>query len=117
MSTQTKILSGQSLSGEIDVRGLSVAGVIFPAAWTAADLSFQAADVSGGTFGEILTDPGSGTGTALALDGAAGQVSLFTLPNLFDGISFIKVRSGPSGVPVNQGADRALIILTMPVSK
>jgi hypothetical protein len=111
MSTRAIILNGASLSGEVDLRKQRLIGVQFPAAWTAADLSFQVADVSGGTFGETFIDPGTGVGAALLLDAAASQVSFFNTTRLI-GNCFVKVRSGPSGAPVNQGGDRALILLT-----
>jgi hypothetical protein len=115
MSARAKILNGASLSGEIDLRNQRLLGIIYPAVWTAADLSLQVGDVSGGTFGEVFTDPGSGVGTALALDGAAGQAT-FLSTAIIIGNCFIKIRSGPSGVPVNQGGDRDIIILTIPIS-
>jgi len=41
MATNAVILNGASLSGEVDLRGSRLVGAIFPAAWTAANLSFQ----------------------------------------------------------------------------
>lgn len=108
--TKTKIASGQSLSGVVDLRGKAFRGVMYPSAWTAADLSIQISP-DGTTFGEAFTDPGTGTGTAMALDAAASQVSYLTSPAAIADC-FIKLRSGPSGVPVNQGADRDIFVLT-----
>jgi hypothetical protein len=114
MSDRAVIANGASLSGEVDLRGLRLLGVIIPSAWTAADLSFQVGDASGGTFGEAFLDAGNGTGAALALDAAANQASLFNTARLISNC-FIKVRSGPVGVPVNQGAARTITILTEPL--
>lgn len=108
--TRAKILNGQSLTGEIDLRGYRLTGVIFPAAWTAADLSMQMASAPGGTYGEVFLDVGNGTGAAIAIDAAASQVTLLNA-SVFIGDCVIKLRSGPSGVPVNQGADRDIILL------
>lgn len=114
--TRAKILNGQSLSGEIDLRGYRLTAIQYPSAWTAADLSVQAASKPGGSFGEVFVDTGNGTGAALAIDAAASQVT-FLNNEVFVGDCVIKLRSGPVGVPVNQGADRdiTLILSTLAV--
>lgn len=112
--TQAKIANGAALSGEIDLRHQKLIAIQFPAAWTAADLSFQAAVESSGTFGEAFIDPGTGVGAALLLDAAASQVSFFNQANMLRNC-FIKIRSGPVGAPVNQGAERILTLITEPI--
>lgn len=113
--TRAKILNGQSLSGEIDLRGYRLTAIQFPSAWTAADLSVQASAAPGGTYGEVFVDTGNGTGAALAVDAAASQVT-FLNAQTFVGDCCIKLRSGPVGVPVNQGADRDLILILSTLS-
>lgn len=116
-ATHVKIASGASLSGEADLRGQVLVAIQFPSAWTAADVSFQAAEVPaalGGVFGEVFISDAAGTGAALAIDAAASQYSTLN----FAGVPancVLKVRSGPSGVPVNQAADRDIILYTRPV--
>ncbi len=121
MSVQAIIPNGQALTGDIDLRGQRLIGVIFSAAWTAAALSFQVADTTAsaagavpGTYGEAFGDPGSGTATALAMGAAAGQVTMFTQGNRIIENCFCKIRSGTSGTPVNQGGARTLTLLTIP---
>lgn len=107
------IANGAALSGEIDLRSFRLLGVILPAAWTAADLSFQAAakpTAEGGVYGEVFIDPGTGVGAALLLDAAASQVTFLDNEAIVGGC-MLKVRSGPSGGPVNQAAARTLTLI------
>lgn len=112
MANKAVITNGTSITGPIDLRGSILTAIQYPAAWTAADLSIQISDTELGTYGEVFTDPGTGVGTAMATDAAAGQV---TLVQQMIANCFIKIRSGPVGAPVNQGADRALILHTVPI--
>jgi len=115
-ATHAKIASGASLSGEVDLRGKILVAIQAPAAWTAADLSFQAAEkptAEGGVYGEVFEGDAVGGGAALVVDAAASQ---YTLLN-FEGKPqncMLKVRSGTSGVPVLQGADRDIILYVQP---
>ena len=63
------IASGQTTSGEIDLHGTSLAGVIMPSAFTGANLGVQVSNVSGGTF-STLTD---GAGNTFELPVAASK--------------------------------------------
>lgn len=112
MANRAVITSGTAITGPIDLRGSILTGIQYPAAWTAADVSLQMCDTETGTYGEVFTDPGTGVGTVWAGDAAANQVTLISqmIANCF-----IKVRSGPVGAPVNQGADRALTLFTVPI--
>lgn len=98
------ILSGESLSAAVNLAGHVLCGVYMPAAWTAAGLSFQAS-IDGETFVDIYSAGAELTAAA----GASQYVALDSM--LFLGVRSIKVRSGTAGVPVNQGADRALILV------
>lgn len=112
MATRALIANGAAISGPIDLRGNILTAIQYPAAWTAADLSIQISDTETGTYGEVFTDPGTGVGTVGAWDAAAGQV---TLVQAMIANCFIKLRSGPSGAPVNQGADRTITLHTVPI--
>lgn len=112
MATRALIGNGTAISGPIDLRGMILTGIGYPAAWTAADVSIQISDTETGTYAEVFTDPGTGVGTVGAWDAAAGQV---TLVQQMIANCFIKVRSGPVGAPVNQGADRTLTLHTVPI--
>lgn len=106
------IANGAALSDELDLRNWRITAIQYPAAWTAADLSVQAAPEVGdvaGTYGEVFLDPGTGTGAALAIDAAASQLTVLTGQHSIGGC-FVKLRSGPSGAPVNQGAARTIFV-------
>lgn len=112
MATKALIANGTAITGPIDLRGNILTGIQFPSSWTAADLSMQVCDTETGTYSEVFTDPGTGVGTVGAWDAAANQC---TLVSQMIANCFIKLRSGPSGVPVNQGADRTLTLHTVPI--
>lgn len=103
------IASGQSLSPGIAMGVDTLVGIWMPAAWTAAGLSFQVSPDDGATWLN-LSDP---AGAEVALTAAA---SVFIQTNQYNwrGINMIKVRSGTSGTPVAQGADRLVTLIGRP---
>jgi hypothetical protein len=105
------IASGQSLSAAKAVPpGKQLVGIIMSPAWTAAGLTFQSSGTTGGTFQEVSDD----AGTAVAVTVAAGvNVVLNQVAAAKKLVSHgaIKVRSGTSGVPVVQAADRVLTLI------
>lgn len=96
------ISSGQSLSAEVDLAGYSVVGVLMPSAWTAANLTFQGS-LDGTTFGNLIEK----AGTELEVIAAASYLVPLT-GSAFAPARFLKIRSGTSGTPVNQGANRTI---------
>lgn len=102
------IANAASLSAEVDLEGFKLIAIEMPAAWTAANLTFQASSVTGGTFANVHDD----AGVEVAVTAAASRVIGLdaTLPDL-TAIRFLKIRSGTSGVPVNQGAERTLTLI------
>lgn len=98
------IANGASITAEINTGGRILCGVYMPAAWTAAGLSFQASPDLGVTWYDVHFDGAELTETAAA----SIFVSLDWLP--FCGVTRLKVRSGTSGTPVNQGALRTLLL-------
>ncbi len=102
------IANGQSLSGQIDLEGYALVGIYMPAAWTTANLTFLASDVTGGTFQDIYDDNGNpanaaaNAGRCIGLDQIAGVLAPFR---------FLKLRSGTASTPVNQGADRTIKLI------
>ena len=101
--------SGVALTGEINLGKSGVLqGIIIPSAWTAANLTLQISDSdkTGGTFVDVYDDAGV-EGVIIA----AASRCLALYPDQFVGARFIKLRSGTTGTPVNQGAERTLILL------
>lgn len=96
------ISSGTALSDEIVCEGKRLAGIVMPAAWTAADLTFQGS-VDGSRFVDIHDD--SGTEETVTAD---ADRYIPVNPALWEGVQRIKVRSGTSAAPVNQAADRSI---------
>lgn len=104
------IPSGQSLSGKVDLGQPTLLGLLLPAAWDAAKVSFAVSpdDV---TYGPLFTVAGE---YASAAAQAAGDF-LAVDPSAFYGARFLKVRSGTSGTPVTQTADRTLTLIVRSV--
>lgn len=99
------ILNGQSLSAGYDMRGRILVGIFIPGAWTAAGLSFQVSPDN--TNWSDLWDEAA---EVTALAAASRYVGIN--PQKFLGVNFIKIRSGTSGVPVAQGAQRDFTLMT-----
>ena len=103
------IANGASLSDAQLVDG-KLAGIIIPAAWTAAAITFSAS-FDGTNYFDVYS---SATGTAAETTIASGNIPTTGgryLPlSLTDWLSvnFIKIRSGTSATPVNQGAARSI---------
>lgn len=108
--TPVTIVSGAALSGPAALGALTLVGISMPAAWTAADMTFQVSPDGGTTWQELF----DGAGAALTIKGAAGQ---FVIPiadpsYLWRGVNMIQVRSGTVAVPVNQAADRIINLVS-----
>ena len=85
--------------------GAFVTGILMPAAWTAASLSFQVS-IDSANFYDLYDTFGSEVVVATA----ASRV--ITVPaTLMLGFRYIKVRSGTTGTPVYQGADRTITLI------
>lgn len=106
-----KILNGASLSAEVDLRGGTIVGIQMPAAWTAANITFQGACRTSLEVTPVFQDVYDDGGTEVVVTAAAARFINIVAP--FDGTSlrYIKVRSGTSAAAVAQGADRDLIIV------
>lgn len=109
------IANGASLSGAIDLGqfnlglgGQRLARIVMPAAWTAANLSFQVS-ADGVTYNELMQP----NGAAALVVTAAASVDVPVNRVDWSSIRYLKVRSGTSGTPVNQGAQRTINLVTM----
>lgn len=105
-SVTATILNGASLSAAVDMGGRALVGILMPAAWTAAGITLQ-----GSADGTTYADVYIAAGTEYALVVAASRFIILD-PTLFRGFTFIKVRSGATGLPVVQLADRAVVLIT-----
>lgn len=103
--TATIAASG-SLSAEVPLGEKTLVGIVMPAAWTAAGITFQATadDVN---FSELY----DGAGNEITLTAAAGQF-IQVDPTKWRGITGVKVRSGTAASPVNQTVQAVLTLIT-----
>lgn len=102
------ISNGTSLSSAVDLGGTTLFAIQIPASWTTANITFQAS-ADGVTYANLYDS----TGTEVTVTAAASEFIVFSSPAPWLGIRFIKIRSGTSGTPVNQAADRALSIVSV----
>ena len=107
------IPNGTALSGEVNVGPLRIVGIIMPAAWTAGALTFKAVATQTNlyatpTYAEVVDIAGAAmtvaTPAAATYIALADTVALVALGRLI-------VRSGTSGVPVNQAAARDFFLV------
>lgn len=99
------IASGESLSSAVDCGELRPFAIQMPAAWDAAGLTFQKS-ADGITYSDVYAP----AGTEYSLSAAASEWINLN-PQDFADARYLKVRSGTSGTPVNQLADRALSVV------
>ncbi len=99
------IPSGNSQSDVINVAPLVPVGIILPAAWTAAALTFLVS-VDGNNF-YPLQDMSAEVSAVVT----AGQYMALD-PAIFIGIIAFKLRSGTAALPVNQAADRTFMLVS-----
>jgi hypothetical protein len=100
---EAAIASGAALSESLRLNNGNLVGLILPATWTEADVTVQASR-DGSTWHDVY----DAEGTELTVVGTAGAWMLFPA-GAFNGIEFIRFRSGTTATPVNQEAARTLI--------
>jgi hypothetical protein len=103
--TNVAILNAASLSAAVPVGKAIPIGILIPAAWTTANITFQAS-VDDTNFVDVYND--IGTELSVTVGGAARFIALDQ--TYFLGFSSIKIRSGTTGTPVAQAADRVLTV-------
>lgn len=99
------IANGGSLSGAINLGYQRLVALVMPAAWTAAGITFQASPD-----GVTYTDVYDATGAEYSVTVGASHTVIIPVADLI-GMRFLKIRSGTSGTPVNQGAARAITVV------
>jgi hypothetical protein len=100
------IASGAALTGSLNLGGLRLVGIVMPATWTAAVVTFQVSPDGGVTWANMYDINGNevtaqtATGRAIMLD-----------PTLYAGVQYMQVRSGASAAPVNQAQNSTLQLI------
>ena len=100
------IANGQSVSNALNLGGLRLFGIVMPAAWTAANVSFLMSPDNGVTWQPVF----DATGVEVSATAAAARCILLD-PALLPALQWLQIRSGTSGAPTNQGADRNLTLI------
>ena len=101
---QKTIPNGEALTSAINLDRNTMLGIGIPDPWTAAVLTFQAS-MDNSTFYDMR----NAEGTEFEVPVTAGDWIAFH-PDDFRSPLYVKIRSGTSAAPVNQGADRELAI-------
>jgi hypothetical protein len=91
--------AGASLSNQFYVGAGEVCGILMPAAWTAAVITFRGS-VDGVNFYDLYDQ--SGVEVAITVAAATIVSEIANVRDMSRGLLFMKVRSGTSAVPVNQ---------------
>lgn len=106
------IANAGSLSGTIALDGFVLMAIQMPAAWTAADITFDGS-VDGTTFSPVFDDSGTEVKiTAAAAATLAGKVCVnASLLEKLAALYAIRIRSGVSGATVAQGAARSFSLV------
>lgn len=113
---RAKIANGASLSGELlQAPDHEIVAIQMPASWTAANLTFQSRSANEGA-PDVLQNVFDSGGTEVAITAAAGRyiVPTGSVAAQLAALDVVKVRSGTSGVPVNQGAEREILLICKP---
>lgn len=105
--TETVIPSGSDTSGNLNAGGRVPSALVMPAAWTAADITFEVS-IDGSTWVPVhLAD-----GTQYTLTVAASRFVSLTA-DYFIGAKHVRLVSS-----VNQGADRTMtLMMSRPVTR
>lgn len=101
------IANGASLSGALNLENRTAVAIIMPAAWTAASITFQAS-VDGTNYYNVYT-----TSAELSATVAASYFVVLPKTTGLEAVRYIKIRSGTSGTPVNQLADRIITVVSV----
>lgn len=99
------IANGASLSDAGRLRGMVPIAIVIPATWTAANLTFQGS-VDGVTYVDVYKDDG----TERTVTAAASRFIVLTPQDWFP-FEYLKIRSGTTGSPVNQGGARTITLV------
>lgn len=102
------IANGASLSDAVDLKNGRLAGIIIPASWTTANLTFQ---VSPDGSNWVDRYDHQGAEYTVVVGGASRSISVPLVD--FIGVRHLKVRSGTTGSAVNQGGARSLTLIVV----
>ena len=106
------ISSDASLSGAFDTGATTsaakIVGFIMPSGWDAADFTFQGSD-DNSIFNNVYDDNDAEVTVQAAASRAVGLRN--DAQQLLSSFRYLKIRSGTSGTPVTQSAERIIVAL------
>lgn len=107
---QVTIASGASASEMIPTQGMALIGVLMPSAWTAANIGYKAC--LSGRPNDLVTAYDGG-GIVLQTPAAASRFLAFPLTDAIFApfLQIVSVDPADGTTPVNQGAERSVVLL------
>lgn len=112
-SVTATIANGASVSGTVDLQNTALVGIVTPSAWTSAAWVIEVStDGSAWSATPVLDEFGTqvGTWTSLTVNNYRAMPFAALVP-----WRYVRIRSGTSASPVNQGADRVFTLITRPL--
>lgn len=107
-SLTATIAASGSLSDALQVAGKLV-GVITPAAWTAAAITFSVSQ-DGTTFVDLYDDSTERTIASASIPTAASRMLALSLSSWLP-VNYVKIRSGTAASPVVQASARSITLV------
>ena len=104
------IADSASLSGGVDLGGRALVGIVTPAGWTTAVMTFQVS-----TDNSTWLEYEDVNGTAITIPSTAASKYRAIDAADFLGVRYLKVRSGTSGSAVNQSGSDVVTLVTRSV--
>lgn len=98
------------LSNIIDGKGYRLAKIFMPAEWTVADLTFQESPSPDGTFQDLYDDGETPAEVTIKVSAEQNTV-ISSNKDKFTGMTYFRLRSGTSALPVPQTAERTIGLL------
>lgn len=102
---QCVIPAGQALTSVINIEDYNYVTIVMPDVWTAANLTLQVSPSVDGPFKNAYDD----SGTEVSITAAAART--LNASTKIGSYKYIKLRSGTAGVPVNQVAERTIVLI------
>lgn len=102
------IANNAALSAAVDLVGFRLAGIIIPASWTTANITFVTSPDGTNWFDRY---DHQGAEYVVTVGGASRSIIVPMVD--FLGVRHLKIRSGTTGTPVNQGGERTLTLLAV----
>lgn len=100
---------GTAVTDEIDLRSWRVLAIQMPADWDTAAITFSSRPSTDDVVQSVVDSGGSEASISVAADQYLIPVDADRIA--LEGLALTTIRSGTAGVPVNQTADRELVLV------